>query len=583
MQRKALAIDSLIFLVAVAANVVLLNLIGGKLSARADLTRDELFTLSPGSVSILSGLEDTLSIKVYLTRDLPAPFNQLPRFLGDKLEEYKAASKGKLVFQMVYPEDDEKLRKEAQELGIVQGNVQAIKQDKLDVRKVYMGLVMFYGATKDVLAWLPEQHRRMEPIYEYMEYNLSTRIKKLTRGSAGKRKVGFLAGHDEPPLDKALGKVTAALKEVDYEVVPVDTSGDKTIPADLDVLVVAGPKKKLADREKWEIDQHLMRGKAVAFFVDSVNIQPQKGMVLGSPVEDGMKDLVAHYGVKVSPAIVLDEQNIPVPVPSHQRIGNMVLQSNVFKPYPPILAVQGIAEHPLSRGVAAKRFVMPFTAPLELDKAALGDREAVELAWSSGNSWKMDGNFYLLNPTQDFTAPWKKELQDALQKAEQTNDDSGIAPAQAKAEQEFLDKGPPRNEKGRPGYSLAYAVRGKFKSFYAGKPLPEGVKPGAATVADNAEPTQILVVGNAFWLQDNFFAPGNQLFLQNAIDWLLQDADLMMIRARTFSSPPLENIEGTKKELVRYANVLGVPLCLIGFGIALWAWRRRRKATASLA
>jgi ABC-type uncharacterized transport system involved in gliding motility auxiliary subunit len=580
MQRRALAADTALFVLAVAVNVVLLNVIGTKVSARADLTQDGLFTLSPGSVRILAGLEDDLTVKAYFTRDLPAPFNRLPRFIEDKLEEYKAASGGKLRFQMLYPEDDEKTRKEAQEQGIVQGNVQAIKSDKLDVRKVYMGLVMYYGAQKEVIPWIPEGHRRMEPIYEYMEYNLSARVKKLQRGGAKKRKVGFLAGHDEPPLMQALKRAGDTLRELDYEVTPVDTSGDKTIPNDIDVLVVAGPKKKLTDREKWEIDQHLMRGKPVAFFLDAVSLQPQRGMVLGSPNEDNLKDLIAHYGVKMQPALVLDERCIPVPVPAHQRIGNLVIQGNVYKPYPPILAVNGFGQHPLLRGVAAKRFVLPFAAPLELVKDKIEGKQAFELAWSSPEAWKMDGSFFLLNPTQDFLSPWRKEITDALTKAEEKGDESGLPEAEKKAAKLKVEKGPPAREGGKPGFSLAYAVHGKFKSFFAGKPLPGDVKGGASTIQESPA-TQILVVGSAFLLQDNFFAPGNQLFLQNAVDWLLQDEDLMQIRARTFASPPLEEV-GETKELVRYANVLGVPLALVGFGIARWILRRRRKASVTL-
>src|SRR5438874_12394454 len=127
--RKELALDTFVFLLAVAINVILLNVIGARVSARADLTRDDVFTLAPGSVSILQGLEDDLTVKVYLTRDLPAPFNQLPRFLPDKLDEYKAVSNGKLRYELVYPEDDENLRKEAQDQGLCQGNLRQIKRD----------------------------------------------------------------------------------------------------------------------------------------------------------------------------------------------------------------------------------------------------------------------------------------------------------------------------------------------------------------------------------------------------------------------------------------------------------------------
>jgi ABC-2 type transport system permease protein len=579
MKRRSIAVDSFVFIAAVAVNVVLLNMIGTRVSARADLTRDGIFTLSQGTANILSQLEDTLTIRVYLTKELPAQFSALPRFLSDKLEEYKAAAKGKLQFRIVYPDDDEKARKEAQDHGVIKGEVQSMGSDQFQAKKAYMGLVLFYGAKKDVIPWIPEGHRSLEPVRELMEYSLSARIKKLLAEKSAKRKIGFLAGHDEPAIGQAMKRAPDLLRESDYEVTPVDTSGDKTIPADIDVLVVAGPRKKLTDREKWEIDQHLMRGKPVAFFLDPIAIQPQKGMMLGSPNDDGLKDLVAHYGVKLQTALVLDERNMPVPVPAHQRLGNLVLRSNVMKPYPPVILVNGLANHPMARGVAAKRFILPFAAPVELDKTALGDKEAIELMWSSPGSWKMDGSFYLLNPTQDFAPPWARDMEEAIAKAEQAGDQKSIDEAKAKIKKAREEKGPPKNEKGRRGFTLGYAVHGKFKSFFAGKPLPAGVKEGSATIPEAQQSTQIIVLGSSVWLQDNLFAPGNQLFMQNAVDWLLQDSDLIGIRARTSASPPLEYIEPGTKHLVRFGNVLGVPLVLIGFGIVRWLLRRRRKAS----
>src|SRR5205814_4226900 len=129
-------------------------------------------------------------------------------------------------------------------------------------------------------------------------------------------KIAFLAGHDEPAVGQMLKHASELLRESEIEVATADTSGDKPLPGDIDLLVVAGPKKKLTDKEKWEIDQHLMRGKPIAFFLDAVNLQPQRGMVLGSPNEDNLKDLIAHYGVKMQPALTLDERCIPIPVPS---------------------------------------------------------------------------------------------------------------------------------------------------------------------------------------------------------------------------------------------------------------------------
>src|SRR5690606_19067435 len=58
--------------IAVAAvGVLVLNLLGARIHGRLDLTRDNLFTLSPGTKRVLSGLDDVVTIKLVVSKELP--------------------------------------------------------------------------------------------------------------------------------------------------------------------------------------------------------------------------------------------------------------------------------------------------------------------------------------------------------------------------------------------------------------------------------------------------------------------------------------------------------------------------------
>ncbi len=51
--------------------VLVLNLLGGHIRGRLDLTRDNLFTLAPGSRDILGNLNDLVQIKLFVSKELP--------------------------------------------------------------------------------------------------------------------------------------------------------------------------------------------------------------------------------------------------------------------------------------------------------------------------------------------------------------------------------------------------------------------------------------------------------------------------------------------------------------------------------
>jgi len=68
--------------------VVLVNIAGITLFFRIDLTANKQYSLALASKKMASGLSEPLTIKVFFTRDLPAPHNNTERYLHDLLEEY---------------------------------------------------------------------------------------------------------------------------------------------------------------------------------------------------------------------------------------------------------------------------------------------------------------------------------------------------------------------------------------------------------------------------------------------------------------------------------------------------------------
>ncbi|HUL01948.1 MAG TPA: Gldg family protein [Gemmatimonadales bacterium] len=96
---------------------------------------------------------------------------------------------------------------------------------------------------------------------------------------------------------------------------------------------------------------------------------------------------------------------------------------------------------------------------------------------------------------------------------------------------------------------------------------------GAATPARRG---RLVVVGSADFAGDRYARNGEAglVFVQNAVDWLAQDEALIAIRSKDRTPPPFVFSSSILRELVRYGNMIGIPLLLVAAG-GLRLWRRR--------
>ena len=97
------------------------------------------------------------------------------------------------------------------------------------------------------------------------EYLIVSEIYNKTRSQF--KTIGILKGHGEQSKED-LGDL---LRETDpyYNYIEVDLRTGKSIgPSILDLLLLMQPESRLSDREKYEIDQYLMRGGRVIFLMN---------------------------------------------------------------------------------------------------------------------------------------------------------------------------------------------------------------------------------------------------------------------------------------------------------------------------
>ena len=174
--RKKISLSKYYKFIVYLAVVVLINLAGITLFARMDLTENNIYSLSDVSEEVVATLSEPLTIKVFFSRDLPAPYNNVERYLRDLLDEY-AVSGGRYFnyqFYEISGEEDAK-SKENQDLagnyGIYPIQLQSIEHDEVKFQKAYMGMVLIHG---DIIEKIPTITST-----DNLEYQITSSIRKM--------------------------------------------------------------------------------------------------------------------------------------------------------------------------------------------------------------------------------------------------------------------------------------------------------------------------------------------------------------------------------------------------------------------
>ena len=527
--------STLAFILVIFGIVALINFLSSRRFVRADLTAEKRYTISQSTKKVLKRLDDIVTIDVYFSQQ-PPRVAQIRQSVRDMLEEYRAFSKN-LQINFIDPATDEEAQKQKLRfMGIPEVQVNVIEKDKAEVANVYMGIAILYEDKKEVLPVVQTTAN--------LEYDLTSAILKVT--SKEVKTIGFLTGHDELDVfDQGFGRLRQELsKQYDVRKVPIDAG--KPIDADVATLVIVGPKKELTAREKYEIDQFIMRGGRVCFLIDPILIQ-YEGLNV-TPLQTGLNDLLEHYGVKLNDNLVLDvsmgqltySQGFMTVTTSYAYFIKVMKQYQ----YRAGETSDGLSQHSIITN-QLESFMLPWAGSLELLPKENASVEAVVLAKTSKGGWTAQSP-YNINPTS-------RQFQ------------------------------PPASV--QQAHTVAVSLSGVFKSFYAGKAIPSAesseskaevtAKPAEEerTTKTDSETTQIVVVGNSQFLQQG--RPDGQLFFLNTVDWLTLGEELINIRSHGVTNRPLKEISESEKFFLKFISIAGVPILVVAFGLVRFFLRRR--------
>jgi ABC-2 type transport system permease protein len=322
--------------------------------------------------------------------------------------------------------------------------------------------------------------------------------------------------------------------------------------------------QELDTKQVFAIDQFLMQGGTVLLSASPIDVSVDRSIV-ARPVKSGLEDWLSGYGLSYGKGLVLDQQSGALPIPIERNVGGLNVQEIELAKYPYIVDVRdrGLSTtNPITASLG--QIDVPWAAPILLDKQHEADRKVTTLLRSSDLSWISESP----NLVPDY--------------------------------QSYPGEGFAVNQPAGP-QTLAVMVEGAFDSAFKGKPSPllasnAGQPPAEQkdqpafdrVIQHSSGSSRLVLLGSSAMLSDqairliggalgtDYTKPGE--FVENLVDWSLEDQGLLSIRSREHFARTLAPLSRTVQsfwEYFNYAVVLG------GLGV-IWIMNRRRRRMAGL-
>ncbi|MDX1431539.1 MAG: Gldg family protein [Gammaproteobacteria bacterium] len=504
-------------------------------SARLDLTENQLFTLSAGTRETLAGLEEPITLRLYLSERIvtriPAVNSYATRVKG-LLEEYSREAGGKIRVHIIDPEPFSPEEDRAVAYGLrgvpVEGGEETL----------YFGLVGTSSTDdEEVIPFLTTSRE------QFLEYDITRMVDQLAHPE--RTVIGLLS---TLPIDgmgpqAALRGVSAppwmVMDQIsqEFEVERIETDA-RTIPEQVGVLMLVHPKG-LSDELLYAIDQFVLRGGRLLVFVDPHSDADQSGMIPGMPMMPSSRDsnlprLFSSWGIDMD---------------SSKVVGDLQLAAKVRIPRGTRMLT---VDYPVWLNIVPQY--------MDDEDAVTGDLGNVTLA-TPGSLTAVEGaatRFIPLIRTTDAATRY-----DAQRLLDPTADPEALL----------------RDYRPEQSYVLAARVTGKVASAFPDGPPPApqseqgaGAEGGGAAkpaepveraphLAESAEDVNLIVVADTDFLQDRFWVQvqdflgtriaipdaANGSFVVNALDNLSGSNALISVRNRGSFTRPFDRVNAMRQ------------------------------------
>jgi gliding-associated putative ABC transporter substrate-binding component GldG len=576
-----------------------LNLAGGFIFKRLDLTKDKRYTLSDTSLELVESVHEPLYIDVFLEGDFPGEFQRLQDETRQLLQEYeainpdvkfnffnpidKAESSAETkrdliytIFKMDNPNLPEKTQAEVKKSiegitdidkaifdtftgsGMKPAGVSVNDKGKQSETLIFPWAIATYKGKTVKIPLLKNVRgantaEKVQGSVQHLEYAFADAFDKLIREK--QKKIVVLQGNGEMP-GLYMGSLIKQLRE-SYHIGPftmdsVAKDPMKTLKQlqQYDLAIIAKPTEKFTEEEKQVLDQYIINGGKTLWMLDAVQVEMDSlynatGVTPALPRDLNLNDMLFKYGIRITPDIVKDEMATPLKLATGAQGSAAQYQQYIWR-FAPFAYPDSINQNPIVKNLGGVK--LEFASPIDTLKN--GIKKNVLLA-SSRYSKKVG-------------TPLAVRL-DMV--AEETK---------------------PTDYTGQGFLPMAVLLEGNFRSMYENRLLPfkdpsykiTG-RPGKMIVISdgdvaknqfdkNGEPLEL---GYDKWTEEFY---ENKDFMLNCVNYLLDDNGLINIRTKEVELPMLNTQKVYDNYLYAELVTVGLPLLVLAlFGI-LFTWLRKR-------
>ena len=150
--------------------LVMLNLVSVRAFKRWDITGPRSYSLSGASREAVNMLDSPLSVKVFFSKNLTAPYSSVYQYVQDILSEYKSAANKNFSYEY-FDMDKKENQNLARNYGISQVQIREVKNNEVGFKNAYMGLVLTYADQIEILDGITSS--------DGLEYRITTSISKV--------------------------------------------------------------------------------------------------------------------------------------------------------------------------------------------------------------------------------------------------------------------------------------------------------------------------------------------------------------------------------------------------------------------
>lgn len=532
----------------------------GSLFGRIDFTEDKRFTLNESSITTVQNLKENVYITIFLGgKDLPSGFKRLRKAGIDMANDLRLYNKHKIHLNIIDPlggseGERQELEQALIERGLYPTNLNVRSESGYNQKRIFPWAIVSsenneiaVNLLQSKMGTAPEEV--LNNSIQNLEYAFTNAIRKADNEPTPF--IGFTEGHGEPSDLELYDAIQTLQASNQVGRINLDSANYESLRK-LKVMIIAKPKTAFSESDKYKIDYFVRHGGHVIWALDQIDADMEYLRQQGSQPLIGrslnIDDILFVYGVRFNYNIVADLNCAQIPL----SIGNIGGQAQIeLVPWYFFPIIMPLSSHPVVKNLDGIRTEFIGT----IDTVESTDIHKEVLLTSSPF-------------TRILTPPYEISLQMVEEQPDPTKFRTQPAP-------------------------VAVLLKGHFPYLFKDRPTPTGITESVDLDTISRE-SKMVMISDGDWLINQISANdqspfplgwdrytnqqfANKIFLENLVDYLLNDESLIQLRNREIKLRLLDQSKiKTEKLYWQMINVIVPVLLLTVIGILQHYWRKRK-------